>query len=162
MIEGPAHGASWRTPILADGLFIYGTLREGGSHHPWLRRTNPIGSTRAWVPGRLFHLPQQGYPALVPIPEPETPPPGPGWVLGEFVGYEDEVDLEGALDDLDQLEGVAEELFLRITLPVILDGGQRYGAWVYVFPADRLQTLERSATELPDGDWSGYLGDGLL
>lgn len=162
MIEGPAHGTSWRTPILADGLFIYGTLREGGSHHPWLRRTNPIGSTRAWVPGRLFHLPHEGYPALVPIPEPETPPPGPGWVLGEFVGYDDEVDLESALDDLDQLEGVAEELFLRITLPVILDGGQRYSAWVYVFPADRLQTLEHRATELPGGDWSGYLRDELL
>lgn len=150
------------SPILADGLFIYGTLREGGTHHPWLRRTHPIGTTQAWVPGRLFHLPGPGYPALVAVPQPTAPPPGPGWVVGEFVGYEDEQELDSALADLDQLEGVAEELFQRVTLPVILDGGQRYQAWVYVFPEDRLQTLERSATELPDGDWSPYLGDGLL
>jgi len=146
-------------PILADGLFIYGTLREGGAHHAWLQRTHPLGSTRAWAPGRLFHLPEAGYPALVPGPEPEAPPPGSGWVAGEFIGYEDEVDLEGALSDLDQVEGVEEGLFLRITLPVILDGGQRYEAWAYVFPADRLQTLERKAVELADGDWSSYLGD---
>lgn len=155
-------GLTRESPILADGLFIYGSLREGGAHHPWLRRTLPAGSTRAWAPGRLFHLPQAGYPALVPCPEPEAPPPGPGWVLGEFVGYEDEGDLECALSDLDQLEGVEEELFLRIMLPVVLDGGQHYLAWAYVFPADRLQTLERSAVELPDGDWGPYLGDGLV
>ena len=148
--------------ILADGLFIYGTLREGGAHHAWLQRTHPLGSTRAWVPGRLFHLPEAGYPALVPGEEPDAPPPGPGWVVGEFIGYEDEIDLEAALADLDQVEGVEEELFLRITLPVILGGGQRYEAWVYAFPADRLLTLERKAVELADGDWGPFLGEGLI
>ena len=145
------------TPIPADGLFIYGTLREGGTRHPWLQRTHPLGSTRAWAPGRLFHLPEAGYPAMIPGPEPDAPPPGLGWVLGEFVGYEDEEELEDALADLDQLEGVAEELFLRITLPVVLEGGQHYEAWTYVFPEDRLPTLERRAVELPEGDWGPYL-----
>lgn len=149
-----------RFSILADGLFVYGTLREGGNHHAWLKRTLPQGTCHAWMAGRLFHLPMEGYPALVPIPEPETAPPGPGWVTGQFVGYDDEVDLEAALMDLDQLEGVEEELFLRVTLPVILNGGQRFTAWVYVFPEDRLLTLERNATELTSGDWEAYLGQG--
>jgi len=99
---------------------------------------------------------------MVPGAEPPTPPPGPGWVLGEFVGYEDEEELEDALADLDQVEGVAEELFLRITLPVVLEGGHHYEAWTYVFPEDRLPTLERRAVELPEGDWGPYLGDALL
>ncbi|MBK8792112.1 MAG: gamma-glutamylcyclotransferase [Holophaga sp.] len=153
---------AWSHPIIADGLFIYGTLREGGAHHAWLKRTQPQGSCRAWLAGRLFHLPLEGYPALVPVPEPDTPPPSPGWVTGEFVGYDDDADLEAALADLDQVEGVEEELFLRTTLPVVLDGGQRFVAWVYVFPEDRLLTLERHATELVDGDWGRYLGDGFL
>jgi gamma-glutamylcyclotransferase (GGCT)/AIG2-like uncharacterized protein YtfP len=123
-------------------------------------RTNPLGSTPAWIPGRLFHLPEAGYPALVPSVEPEAPPPGPGWVRGEFVGYDDGAELEAALADLDQLEGVEEELFLRIALPVILEGGQHYEAWVYAFPPDRLPALERSAVELADGDWGPYLGKG--
>ncbi|MDR3683392.1 MAG: gamma-glutamylcyclotransferase [Geothrix sp.] len=140
----------------ADGLFVYGTLREGGSHHAWLRRTHPEGLTRAWVAGRLFHLPA-GYPALVPEAEPEAPPPGPGWVAGEFVGYEDEADLESALADLDPLEGVEEGLFTREVRPVHLEGGQRYQAWVYVFHVERLPRLQREAVEVPGGDWASYL-----
>lgn len=142
--------------MVSDGLFVYGTLREGGTHHAWLLRTHPEGLTGAWVAGRLFHLPA-GYPALVPGPEPAAPPPGPGWVRGEFLGYEDDQDLESALADLDPLEGVEEDLFSREILPVILEGGQRYQAWVYLFHVERLPRLERDAVELPDGDWASYL-----
>ncbi|HJW44141.1 MAG TPA: gamma-glutamylcyclotransferase family protein [Geothrix sp.] len=142
--------------MLSDGLFVYGTLREGGANHAWLLRTHPEGLTGAWVAGRLFHLPA-GYPALVPGPEPVAPPPGPGWVRGEFVGYEDDQDLESALADLDPLEGVEEDLFTREILPVTLEGGQRYQAWVYLFHVERLPRLEREAVELTDGDWASYL-----
>ena len=141
--------------IEADGLFVYGALRGGGSRHAWLLRTHPEGLTRAWVPGRLFHLPE-GFPALVPGPEPPAPPPGPGWVVGDFVGYEDPADLEAALADLDALEGVEEDRFSREILPVVLEGGHRYGAWVYLFHVERLPRLEQEALELPDGDWAPY------
>lgn len=140
----------------SDGLFVYGTLREGGSNHGWLMRTHPEGLTRAWVPGRLFQLPA-GYPALVPGPEPLKPPPGPGWVRGDFVGYEDALDLESALSDLDPLEGVEEGLFSREILPVVLDGGHRYHAWTYMFHVERLPRLEREAVEIGSGDWEAYL-----
>lgn len=140
----------------ADGLFVYGTLREGGAHRTWLARTHPEGCTRAWAPGRLFHL-AAGYPALVPGPLPPALPPGPGWVCGEFVGYEDGADLDAALADLDPLEGVEEGLFSRELLPVVLEGGQRYLAWGYVFHVERLPRLEREAVELPGGDWADYL-----
>ncbi|HJW73659.1 MAG TPA: gamma-glutamylcyclotransferase family protein [Geothrix sp.] len=142
--------------VEADGLFVYGPLREGGSRHAWLLRTHPEGLTRAWVAGRLFHLPE-GFPALVPGAEPSQAPPGPGWVLGDFVGYDDDADLESALADLDPLEGVEEDLFTREILPVTLVGGQTYSAWVYMFHVERLPRLEREATELPDGDWAPYL-----
>ena len=142
--------------IPADGLFVYGTLRDGGSNHAWLMRTHPQGLTGAWVAGRLFHL-TAGYPALVPGPEPPAAPPGHGWVWGDFVGYEDDRELESALADLDPLEGVEEGLFTREIVPVILNGGLRYQAWVYVFHVERLPRLGREAVELPDGDWAPYL-----
>lgn len=140
----------------ADGLFVYGTLREGGLNHAWLKRTNPIGRTRAHAPGRLFHLPGTGLAAMVSRAIPEALPPGLGWVVGEFIGYEDEIDLESALDNLDQLAGVAEERFERKLIPVLLENGQTYAAWAYVFPVDRLPKLEREGVELLDGDWGGY------
>ena len=141
----------------SDGLFVYGTLREGGPKRAWLNRTNPIGHTLAYAPGRLFHLPGAEVAAMVPGPIPETLPPGTGWVVGEFIGYEDEVDLESALDDLDQLEGVAEGQFERKVVPILLESGQTYAAWAYVFPVERLPRLAREGVELPDGDWRGYL-----
>jgi gamma-glutamylcyclotransferase (GGCT)/AIG2-like uncharacterized protein YtfP len=143
--------------IGADGLFVYGSLRTGGSRHSWLRRTNPEGFCLAWAPGRLFHLPEGGYPAMVPTPEPEAPPPGPGWVAGEFAGYENEDDLQRATEDLDSVEGVEEGLFERRAVGVVLDSGHPFVAWAYVFPEERLGVLERRAVELPGGDWSAYL-----
>ncbi len=140
----------------ADGLFVYGSLREGGSRHGWLQRTHPEGLCRAWTPGRLFRLPD-GDAALVPGAEPEEPPPGPGWVVGDFVGYDDEGALDSAVADLDPLEGVEEDLYLRRAVPLVLDAGHRYVAWAYLFPEDRLPRLLREAVELSDGDWGPYL-----
>lgn len=140
----------------ADGLFVYGTLREGGAHHGWLRRTHPEGWTRAWTPGRLFHLPE-GYPAMVVQAAPDSPPPGQGWVTGLFVGYETPEDLARALEDLDALEGVEEDLFTREVVSVQLEGGDLYQAWAYLFHVERLPRLVRGAVEVPDGDWAPWL-----
>ena len=141
----------------ADGIFVYGPLRQGGKHHPWLERTHPQGTCRAWAPGRLFHLPMEQIPAMVAGPEPESLPPAAGWVVGEFVGYESDEDLEAALADLDQVKDVEGGLYVRRVSSVVLDSGHRYGAWIYTFGADRLTRLERHAVELMDGDWSAYL-----
>jgi len=143
--------------LFADGLFIYGTLREGGRFRTWLERTGPEGWTRAHAPGRLFHLPDEGYPAMVAGVEPGAGPPGPGWVTGDFVGYAGDRELEQALADLDALEDVEGGLYERRILPVTLENGHRYGAWVYLFPEDRLPTLEKRAVELESGDWQAYL-----
>ena len=141
----------------ADGLFIYGPLREGGAQHAWLKRTGFEGLCAASTPGRLFHLAESNVPALVPGPIPEALPPGPGWVTGEFVGYEDPEALEAALENLDALEGVDEARTERRLLPVLLEGGQVYKAWAWIFPEDRLSRLEREALELKGGDWKDYL-----
>ena len=140
----------------ADGLFVYGPLREGGRQHGWLQRTQPEGLTSAWVAGRLFQLPQ-GYPALVPGEPPIAHPPAPGWVVGDFIGYPDPADLVSALADLDPLMGVEEGRFTREMLPVVLQGGATYAAWVHVFHVERLPRLLREAVELPNGDWGPYL-----
>ena len=76
--------------------------------------------------------------------------------MGEFIGYEDEDDLASALSNLDQLEGVDEGLFELTMVPVLLEGGQTFVAWAYVFPVERLLRLEREGVELPDGDWARY------
>jgi gamma-glutamylcyclotransferase (GGCT)/AIG2-like uncharacterized protein YtfP len=97
------------------------------------------------------------FPAMVEGVEPLSSPPASGWVTGEFIGYEDDEELESALTDLDQLEEVGQGMFFRKVIPVLLDSGHHYSAWVYLFPKDRLRRLEKEATELPNGDWAAYL-----
>jgi len=94
---------------------------------------------------------------MIAVPEPTGPPPASGWVTGSFIGYADEGALEAALQDLDQLEDVDGGLFERRILPIRLEAGPQYHAWVYLFPEDRLPRLEREAVELAVGDWSPYL-----
>ena len=141
----------------ADGLFIYGPLREGGAQHAWLKRTGFEGLCGASTPGRLFHLAEVNLPALVPGAIPDVLPPGPGWVAGEFVGYEDLETLKAAVENLDALEGTGEERTERRLLPVLLEGGQVYKAWAWIHPEDRLPRLEREALEIQSGDWKDYL-----
>lgn len=140
-----------------DGLFVYGPLREGGAQHAWLKRTGFEGLCAAWTPGRIFHLAELNVPALVPGVIPGALPPGPGWVAGEFVGFEDAEALEAAVDNLDAMEGVAEDRTERRPLPVLLEGGQIYKAWAWVLPTEHLPRLEREALELKGGDWKAYL-----
>ena len=141
----------------ADGLFIYGPLREGGTQHAWLKRTGFEGLCEASTPGRLFHLAELNIPALVPGPIPAALPPGAGWVVGAFVGYEDSEALEAAVENLDALEGVAEDRTERRLLPVLLEGGQVFKAWAWIHPEDHLPRLEREALEIKSGDWKDYL-----
>lgn len=141
----------------ADGLFVHGTLRTGGRDRRWLDRTHPEGHCRAWAPGRLFHLAELGEPALIPSSIPPALPPGEGWVVGEFVGYGDPAELDQALENLDELMGVPEERQIRTLIPVLLEGGQVYKAWVWAFPAEWALRLERESIELRDGDWAPYL-----
>jgi hypothetical protein len=93
----------------------------------------------------------------MPCPPPQTAPPGPGWVVGEFVGYEDPESLQQAVENLDSLLGIEEGRSLRLPVPVLLEGGQVYKAWAWVFHVERLPRLEREAVEILDGDWSPYL-----
>ncbi|HJV90401.1 MAG TPA: gamma-glutamylcyclotransferase family protein [Holophagaceae bacterium] len=139
----------------ADGLFVYGPLREGGAHHRWVARTHPEGTCRAFAPGRLFHMPEVGQPALVPGDIPGALPPGPGWVVGDFIGYDDEDALQRALADLDALasEAGAEARLL----PVLLEGGATFVAWTWAFHMEHLPRLEQEATEIPGGDWGPWL-----
>ncbi len=139
----------------ADGIFVHGPLREGGFQHRWVARTHPQGICRAYVPGRLFQLPELAHPALLPGEIPPALPPGPGWVVGDFIGYDDDAALSEALADLDSL-GLEAGAEARL-VPVLLEGGASYVAWAWTFHMEQRPRLELEATEIPSGDWAAWL-----
>jgi len=81
-------------------LFLYGTLKRGGSNHRAMKGQTFIGNART-VPGFAMFL-VSDYPGLVPWAEDREGISGELW----------EVDAAG-LDRLDRLEGVDEGLYRR-------------------------------------------------
>jgi gamma-glutamylcyclotransferase (GGCT)/AIG2-like uncharacterized protein YtfP len=111
-------------------IFVYGTLRHGGSHHRLMEGAELLGG---WTSGPHYDLLDMGaYPALVP---------GSGTVAGEVYRIE-----QGMLPALDVYEGCPGDYRREhVRTP--------YGeAWVYLW--------DRPAPAVPvvmGGDWLRYL-----
>lgn len=81
-------------------LFVYGTLKRGGSHHAHLAGQRFLGEART-VPGyTLFSL--GDYPGLVPAPHDLAGVTGELWQIDAT-----------CLAHLDELEGISENLYTR-------------------------------------------------
>lgn len=108
-------------------LFVYGSLKRGGSNHPWLEGARWLG--RARLAGHRLHN-LGDYPMAVP---------GRGVVHGEVYGVDG-----AALARLDRLEDVPDEYRRRRCR---LDDGRR--CWVYLGSPSQV----RQAPRVPYDDW---------
>lgn len=120
-------------------LFIYGTLRRGGSNHFRMDGAEFVGGGR--IPGRIYKI--DWYPALVCD--------GAGEVKGELYRVSEE-----HLLALDVFEGIVPEEgescgYRRVKVEVTLDSGEKESAWVWEWIGDF-----SSALALDTGDWLGY------
>ena len=117
-------------------VFVYGTLKSGGSNAAVARRAGLIRATPARLQGfRIYDLQPEGYPAVVR---------GPGVVYGEVLT------LAGSLTEMDALEGLdlTPPMYRRIRCRTEGSGE----AWVYEYARpERLDAL--GATWLPSGRW---------
>ena len=81
-------------------LFVYGTLKRGGSNHPFLAGQTFVGHARTAAGYELYDL--GGYPGMVPSTNGAEPVEGEVWSVDP-----------AALSSLDDLEGVHEGLYRR-------------------------------------------------
>ena len=121
-------------------VFVYGTLKPGGTYHqkfclPYLKQARS-----AQVRGLLYDLPNLGYPAMTL---------GDGWVKGYLFTLH-----EAAMPGLDHLEGYDPQTednqeYRRLRATVFDLIGQPIGdAWLYV-----MDQLPAEAIWLSDGEW---------
>ena len=88
-------------------LFLYGTLKRGYSNHAYLAGQEFLGEARTPPGFQLYDL--NGYPGMVV----ESAPPAEG-VSGEVWRID-----PPTLEQLDQLEGLAEGLYRRERVPLL-------------------------------------------
>ncbi len=86
-------------------IFVYGTLKRGGSNHGWLKGQRLVGAARTMPGFRLYDL--GGYPGMVRDPQQGLAVEGEVW----------EVDA-AALARLDELEDVEGGEYARVHLPL--------------------------------------------
>lgn len=84
-------------------VFVYGTLKRGGSNHSYLARQQFLGAARTPPGFTLYSL--GDYPGMVRAPADTAGVAGELWA----------VDV-GCLLRLDELEGVAEGLYERVAI----------------------------------------------
>jgi len=111
-------------------LFVYGTLKRGGSRH-WILDGFPfLGRAKA----KGFVLYDLGpYPAMVY---------GDGVVYGEVYEVSDE-----AIKALDWVEGVPV-LYRRELIEVVLENGLPLKAWAYIYNGN-----VKGYPRIEDGEW---------
>jgi len=103
-------------------IFVYGTLKRGGSNHHFLAGQKFIGEARTAAGFRLYDL--GGHPGMV------TQPDDTAGVVGEI--WEVAAD---ALVQLDALEGLAEGMYRREPVPLLPPFADR-GIEAYFYPHD--------------------------
>lgn len=118
-----------RTPTAATQLFVYGTLRRGGSNH--FRMQGMAFAAPASVRGRLYRV--DWYPALVL--DPDAPA-----VVGEIYQIH-----HSSLPALDEYEGPQ---YRRVLSTATDAQGQDHEVWIWEW-AGSIETLQ----PIPNGDW---------
>lgn len=138
MLRSAARGE--KTPYLVTGLFVYGTLLQGGSRHAELKRCGGVWSTLpATAPGILLDC--GAFPGMLPDAS--------GTVHGEIVDLRD---LPTAFTHLDGVEGfegfeAARALFRRALITVRTEDGEKRLAWSYLWAGGARHP------RIPSGDW---------
>ena len=84
-------------------IFVYGTLKRGGSNHHYLAGQQFLGKARTPPGYRLYEL--RGYPGMIEKPDDQDGVTGEVWSIDEK-----------CLAQLDLLEGLVEGLYRRVPL----------------------------------------------
>lgn len=135
-------------PLAPTPVFVYGTLRPGGTNHAPVLGGRVASWEAAVLPAALlYHGP--GYPYAVDGPAGAE-------VRGELVHPLPGVH-EAVLADLDRLEeyvpGDPDSLYERVRREVVTSDGRRTAAWVYLAGPAVRGALSATGRRVAGGDW---------
>jgi gamma-glutamylcyclotransferase (GGCT)/AIG2-like uncharacterized protein YtfP len=124
-------------------LFVYGTLRSGGSNHSIFER-GVLDVTPATTNGALYHL-RAGYPALV-LDRADV-------VYGELLTFRDPAAALARSDALEDArpDGRGQYLRVRVEARTVADL-RAVTAWTDIYDAERLRR-EPAAVRVASGVW---------
>lgn len=124
------------SPFAATRVFVYGTLKRGGSNHSFLAGQEFLGTARTAPGFTLYSL--GDYPGMVRDSGDGTGVEGELWAVDAT-----------CLTRLDELEGVAEGLYERVPVPLAAPPRTSAESYLYRRP---IQHLPRVGSTWPESD----------
>ena len=110
-------------------VFVYGTLKRGGSNHGFLLGQTFLGEAQTLPGFQLYRL--NGYPGMI------ASSADSGGVTGEVWNVD-----AATLAQLDELEGLAEGLYRREAVPLLAPFADRtVEAYLYARPLGRAEKI---------------------
>ncbi|NLY67026.1 MAG: gamma-glutamylcyclotransferase [Tissierellia bacterium] len=131
-------------------LFVYGSLMEGFFNSEKALIGQVEKRIRAKTKGRLYHLANKGYPAMVD---------GDDTIYGELLVMKD---LKGIFPTLNKIENYYGENdpkneYNRVVIEVETLDGEKVLAYAYKYNEDNVENQKDEKIYIPDGDWREYM-----
>lgn len=136
-------------PYVPEKIFVYGSLMRDFYNFNKALSGKVLSSAPARVKGTLYHLVEEGYPALVS---------GDGWVYGELIQLKN---FKDTVVHLDQIENYypdnANNEYERLITPVqVIETGSEEQAYVYWYSCEE-NIRENAVILVEDGDWRNFM-----
>ncbi|MBS4536415.1 gamma-glutamylcyclotransferase [Clostridium sp. D2Q-14] len=132
-------------------IFVYGSLMKGFFNYNKYIKGKVKISIAAKTKGKLYHLLERGYPAMVE---------GNQDIYGELIEIEN---FQNNLKVLDKLENYTEKNFRvneynRIIKDIeVLETGEKVEAYVYQFNLENINNRKVDTIYIPSGNWREYM-----
>lgn len=139
-------------PTEEKKIFVYGSLREGFFNYDKYLNGKVLKPTLAKVKGKLYHLSDKGYPALLD---------GNDEVIGEIMEMKD---FYKDIVPMDEMEGyfspenTSLNEYTRTVMTVKnLETNEEEECYVYKYEQYTQDDFKNHAVYLPTGDWKKYM-----
>ncbi|MGL5354825.1 MAG: gamma-glutamylcyclotransferase family protein [Clostridium sp.] len=137
-----------KAPTQKLKIFVYGSLRTGFFNYNKYLKGHVIERKIGKVNGRLFHMKNKGYPALIE---------GDDEVYGEVMTIDNYVDVVKAMDEMEGYKGMnnAENEYNRLILDVkLIDENKAEKCYVYMYNQKDSSEFIENREYLEHGDWT--------
>jgi len=132
-------------------IFVYGSLMQGFWNAKKYLNGKVVRRKPATTKGRLYHIENRGYPALVE---------GEDVVYGEVIWVKA---FEEVVKELDTLENYSQarrenSQYMRVVQPIEVDGSQ-IDAYVYRYNTEATMNQQDQLNPVPKGAWRAYMNE---
>lgn len=131
-------------------IFVYGSLRTGFFNYNKYLLGKVSNAQVGKVKGKLYHMPQKGYPALLE---------GNDDIWGEVMTLNNFESVMIPMDKMENYYGINDDKneYNRIVMDVELLDGSKESCYVYYYVMNDEKSFKENSVYISNGDWKNYM-----